>query len=435
MIVNMAQAETKETKKDTLQPSLEPRHASLVKSPRDESVRLEKLMAEVWLREQQHERFSDGLLLEESSGAAVFKGETLDLRLKVLMDSLEQLHKAIMAGDQSPCADTRIRVTGGERSMPAYKLTRVGRKVYTCCKLFLTTGGQRDEWWQAYDDHLFNPTMTVMLRAMRRWSNDVAYWLEANEPVARDSSDAVAVLALIRLVKFVRRVCGTWAFKNEWANYARKAVTNFNSARDYVIGLFELRSRLLVLRVDLYLRPEAKSWGYGLEAEIASKKFLRWLRERRDVGGYLGYIVKRENGIHRGMHWHWMVFLDGHQHRDACSLTKMLGQTWERIVGQGRGSYFNCYARKDQYRFNGLGLVHARDREKLLGIRAALYYMTKRDCVLRTGNGKQQDFRRSKPRDSPRVRRGAPRKNDDKLASVKRLLGGVRSKYPPSFEP
>jgi hypothetical protein len=395
---------------------------------------LAKVVADVRRREQIHGHFSDGFLLEEAHGRTMFNGETRDRRLKVLLVSLTRLHKAILETDDPPCRLTDIRSAGTERALRTYKLTLLGRKVYTCCKLFLTTGDESVDWLQAYDDHLFNPSMTVMLRAMRRWSGEVGCWPEADEPVLRDAPDAVAAVAVNRLVKFVRRACGTWAFKNEWAKYERQAKANFKSACEFVIDLFARCSRLLVLRVDLYLRPEARSWGYGPGAEKAAQCFLRWLRDRRILRGYLGAIVKRENGIDRGMHWHWMVFFDGHQHRDACGLTRLLGETWGKIVDQGRGSYFNCYARKDEYRFNGLGLVHSSNEEKLLGIRAALCYMTKRDCILRTDNGKQQDFRRSKPRDKREVRRGAPRKNDDNLAVVKRLLGGARSEYPPGFE-
>lgn len=395
---------------------------------------LRRVVADIRRREQTHEHVSDGFLLEEARGRTVFNGETRDRKLKVLMVSLTRLHKAILESGESPCTPAEIRSAGNEHALTAYKLTRLGRKVHACCKLFLATGGEWDDWLQAYDDHLFNPSVTVMLRAMRRWSGNAGYWLEANTPVLRDSPDAVAAVALIRLVKFVRRACGTWAFKNECARHERQAKANFKSSCKFVVDLFARCSRLLVLRVDLYLRPEARSWGYGSGAEKAAQRFLRWLRDRRVLPGYLGSIVKRENGIDRGMHWHWMVFLDGHQHRDACGLTRLLGETWERTVGQARGSYFNCYARKDEYHFNGLGLVHASDEEKLLGIRTALCYMTKRDCILRTDNEKHQDFRRSKPRDRRAVRRGAPRKNDDNLALVKRLLGGARSEYPPGFK-
>lgn len=394
---------------------------------------LGQCLADVLRREQRHENVSDCLVCEQTPDGQKFKIDTEDKRLKELSDNLRAVHEKIMSSDGLPYIETTFRDPNSSLALPAYKLTRLGKKTRTCCLQYLTWTEHNDAK-QQYVNHLFNPIITVMLDAMRRWAQDVGYLLDGTQVVLQGSPDSAAARALHRLVKFVRRVCGSRTFKNEWEKYNRQAMANFKSGRDYIIHLFSQHARQLVLRVDLYIRPEARSWGYTREANEAAQTFMRKLRDGRVVPGYLGSIIKRENGISRGIHGHWMVFLDGHEHRNAYGLTQMIGEAWMKHVGFGRGSYFNCYARRHAYQFNGLGLVHTSSTEKLLGIRAALWYMTKRDCVLRTDNDKHQDFRRSKPRRKEDARRGAPRKNPDSLALAKRLLGGERSKYPSGFD-
>ncbi|MEA5667137.1 inovirus-type Gp2 protein, partial [Stenotrophomonas sp. MH1] len=291
------------------------------------------------------------------------------------------------------------------------------KEVLACCKIYMLRTDELEDWTTKHSNDLFSPTMTVMLRAMGRWAKDACHWLNKNDDVIEGSLDMDAVTALERIVAFVRRACGTWRFKNARAEYERQAGSNFSSARKLILDCFARRSRLLVLRVDLYMRKGDSLWDLAKEGDRAAARFRRLLYEGKRFPKAMGWICKCEHGIDRGLHWHWMVILDGHEHSNAMGLTKQLGLLWQQIVGANRGSYFNCYVRRSHYKFNGLGLVHATNAHKLLGMRHAILYMTKRDCVLRTTTDKHQDFRRSKPRRKPVSTRGAPRKNEDGLDS------------------
>jgi hypothetical protein len=302
------------------------------------------------------------------------------------------------------------------------------------CKYFAVQEDEGRNWQQAYAHHEFHPVVAVMLRAVIRWWSPICTWWEPTPFLIESELDRKAMEGLNQLVKFVRRVCRSQAFQNQLQDHERKAKDNFRSGCDHITELFERHARLLVLRIDLYFRPDAKGWGYSSAANKAVINYLRALRLGRIVPGYLGFIVKRENGISRGMHYHVMVILDGHLHRSAYFLTQAMGEAWMRRVGEDKGSYFNCYGNKDLYRYNGLGLVHVSDAEKLLGIRTALWYMSKQDCVLKVDDSKVKNFWRSWKMRGER-NRGAPRKDCDSMGLVKRLLGGERSRYPLGFEP
>ncbi|NHF65976.1 inovirus-type Gp2 protein [Xanthomonas hortorum] len=384
------------------------------------------------LREQeiQHDYMSDSGLLQ-SPRALDLNGAFKERELSVLLKLLAKLFDKITDSDAPPFVPAARRTT---RLPAVYKLTSLGRTLRANCVQFLKQGDDNPDWVRDYADHLFSPMITVMLRAMKRWAADTAFLPNSGsfEPV--DDYDKAALDAINRIVAFVRRVSASRKFENAWNDYIRQSNANFRSGSNFIYLLFSRHTRLLVLRVDCYLRPDSRAWGLGDEADAHAVKLLRKLRDGNIVPGYLGAIIKRENGIKRGMHWHWMIFMNANSYESACYYSKAIGEAWMKLVGNHRASYFNCYTRRHEHKFNGLGIVHLNDIEKLIGIRAALHYMTKRDCVLRATSGKQQDFRRSKPRIPNGSQRGPKRKESDSLREVKRALGGTRSRYPAWLE-
>lgn len=386
-------------------------------------------VADILRREFRHEFVADGLACIQTPAGQVFGCNTDDQHLLSYMPQLKRLYKSIMASDDPP---VEVFVPWARRS--AFKLTKLGKQVLQTCEVFATREDERRDWQRAYAHHQFHPAVAVTFAAVIRWWEPICTWWQPARGVVLEGSDAQAVEGLRHLVEHVRSVCRSQSFKNLLHDHEKKAKDNFRSGCDHIIEQFERHARLLVLRIDLYFRPDAKGWSYSKEANEALEKYLRALRMGRIVPGNLGFIIKRENGISRGMHFHLMVFLDGHMHRSAYHLTKVMGESWIKRVGTDKGSFFNCYAKKDRYRFNGLGLVHFSDTEKLIGIRIALHYMSKQDSVLMVDNDMGKNFWRSwKVKGDGN--RGAPRKHGDGMDLVKRLLGGERSKYPPGFEP
>lgn len=394
--------------------------------------RRRKYCSDLIMRERQHQTFSECILLERTPEGPVLSEHSPDRRLKHLIDKLEQLYEAIRSSDKSPCMKRAGRLPYIGWRGDVYRLTVLGLRTHECCVSFLELEDERDRWVQENGAELFSPRVTLMYQAMKRWAKPVGYLLDPSISIPTGSPDAEAAISLQRMVKVIRRIDRSWIFRNKLATYERKANDNFRSAADFVTGLFSTHSRILVLRIDCYLVKGAKRWAVNGESERVVRKFARALRENKIVPGYLGMICKREHGISRGMHWHWMIFLDGHKHRAAYHLTRALGEKWSELT-EGQGTYFNCYVRRHEYKFNGLGLVKISDEGKLRGIRAAIDYLTKRNCVLKTNDGKQQIFRRSKPRKTARANRGAPRQASDSLALVRRMLGGGRSPHPPGF--
>ena len=314
----------------------------------------------------------------------------------------------------------------GQRLDPSYELTKLGEQIVACCRLF------QAEWNVAYTHHVFHPKVTVMLRGMQTYADVIRRQGDPQKQITQ--SDAL-VVALKQLVRFVRRVAKAWRFINALRAHERQEQDNFNSARDYLCYLTGANSKLLVLRIDLYFKPY-----FDVErADKAVHNFLRWLRgkacKRTLLPGYLGFIIKRENGLVRGMHWHLMVLCNGNEQRSADFLSRKLGEHWMRRTGQGPGAFHNCYPDAKRFPVNGLGVMTLNDVVKLAGVRAAIFYMSKQSCIIKATSNKERNFWRSPIPRQARKKLGRPRASSDSMRLVRRMWGGARSKFPLGFRP
>lgn len=305
----------------------------------------------------------------------------------------EKLVDAIARSDDQP-----VEVTHDRRGQPRYQLTKIGKAFFNACK------GYNPDSAEYYKHHRFNPPLTIVLRIVDQWSPELLAHTNRNgDPVLSDSRTREI---LENAVASIRASCRSQAYKDEVDNYKRNEEKNITSCCEYLAAQFQRRSQLLILRIDLYFRPAFKGWGYTREADGHYARFLRALRENRIVPDVLGYTSKREDGIDRGIHFHVLIVLDGHKHRDAANLTRMIGEDWVRRCGDGeyedgvdvgetgkkaKASYFNCYTRMDQYRFNCLGLIHPTDADKLRGLRLAIEYLCKETTQLKPSPPKSQE--------------------------------------------
>lgn len=343
-----------------------------------------------------------------------------DLRTLELM---EKTAKQLARTTEAPTVE-RPDGTGHVVTQP----TRIGRGLITLCDAFDPSLPER------HRQHVFNPWIKAMLVALRHWSTGTGLGFGKSVagvgvvPEDRDQLD--------RMARFVRRVCHSRAFERKLQDEQKLALQNFRSACMYMISLFARHSRPLILRIDLYYHGEGREWARTDEAKAAFERFVRMLRSGRIVPDVLGCLISCEAGPERGLHFHVLVALDGHKRKDTYGLTQAIGHRWiEDYTRLGRGAFFNCYALRDEYEYNGLGLVHISDWRKLIGLRRALSYMAKAEYLIKVKDdaaGKTGRTNKSKRRTKKSFRRGlirhvrkklgAPRQTDSEMLTVKRIL-------------
>ena len=316
---------------------------------------------------------------------------------------------------------------------PAWKEVRIGGRHW------YAMSGESKLLWNALRDvdlatkawgreSEMHPYLSIGVRLARKWEPRLRWFTTRDSGLAINEEYPRRMLR--HIVRVIRRVCTARRFVRRVEQLERQQRDNFDSCCEYFLSILRWHARPLVLRADLYVEGQAKkAAGEGL-IEQAVEKFIRNLREKRIIPDVLGYIIKREDAYDRGVHLHLMVMVDGDEHCKAYGLTEMLKMYWiYQCVGSPElASGFNCYLRKDEYRYNAIGHVHYADENALKGVRNAIGYLTKTDChfLLPKSFGKNMRKGQPQPTRDGGKRRGAPRKfaNDISLAEGI-LLGKV----------
>lgn len=301
-----------------------------------------------------------------------------------------------------------------------YALSQEGRLLWQAIR---GVGRAPKAWGREGDMH---PYLAVGMRLARKWEPRLRFFTNTSCDLLIGEAYPRRVLA--HLVRVIRRVCTSAEFQARIKRLECQQQENFESCCEYFLSILRVHARPLVLRVDLYVEAEAKKAAEEGRIEQAVEKFIRNLREERIIPDVLGYIIKREHAYDRGIHLHLMVIVDGDKHFQSYKLTEMLKMYWiHECVGSPEfASGFNCYLRKDEYRFNAIGHVHYTDEAMLRGVHAAIYYLTKTDghFLLPKSFGKNLRKGQAPKQQGGTRRRGAPRKFANDVSLAQRILLG-----------
>lgn len=164
----------------------------------------------------------------------------------------------------------------------------------------------------------------------------------------------------------------------------------------YTDDLFQIYSRLMVVRIDLrYAKINAGTPDVGSEdlSEVDKlngdlQHLLNNVRHKPSLFEYLvGYIVKLETGHEGGVHAHCILFFNGaYVHKDAW-YAEEIGKYWRDTITRGNGRYENCNSKKERYRYLGIGMVDHFDIEKRANLKRAVSYLCKTEQLIERESG------------------------------------------------
>jgi len=385
--------------------------------------------------EERYQAISKGLI-HNSDGTTSISDEPQCL---FWIERADALARRICKSNHRLVTTDRTHQFIANRDGPRYPLTSLGAAVWDLCRSGVPMIERacpssryrgRDSWPTlpctkpealAQTDSMitrFNPFIAVLLRACQVAMPAIRH----AESVGMDLSNNKLRQRIEWIARFVRRCRRSASFRRIEKNRVSLEKKDLRLYCQYMAEGFQLRSSLLVLRVDLYIKPTHKTHEDVRIAEKCMDLYLRALSEDRIVPDVLRWIWKRECGFDRGVHYHLLVTVDGHKHQNACSLSIMLGEAWLKRCGYLRASYFNCWVLRHEYVHNAIGSVHISDWSMLIGIKKAIRYMVKGDGFVMTGH--KRNLRRGKMQSSAsRPKRGAPRKASHYMAVVYGILG------------
>mgnify|MGYP000119576271 CR=1 FL=1 len=193
-------------------------------------------------------------------------------------------------------------------------------------------------------------------------------------------------------------------------NYREKEYTGF------VQALFNVHSRIVVLRIDLeYQKAIARTVSLS-EALDDLDHLVANMRNNAMFDHMLGYIFKVEYGVDRGIHIHSILFFNGSRRNGANHIghAKQIGDYWQNKITLGRGTYWNVNAKIEQYRQKGIcgiGPIHWHEYDVQANLlNMVIHYVCKEQQMIRSDAEPYRKIIRKQhfPKINE-VRRGRPR--------------------------
>ncbi|MCB4610784.1 hypothetical protein LHL14_24215, partial [Escherichia coli] len=120
---------------------------------------------------------------------------------------------------------------------------------------------------------------------------------------------------------------------------------------------------------------------------------------------FSGSLVSRIPGaVHKGLHIHFVGYLNGQSHRSSYLVSRLMGDIWRRVT-EGNGYYHWCRFNKN-YPVNINHVIHYSDHKAVNALRYAISYLAKREqkeCgIILKCSGLPEKSNRGRPRlDSP----------------------------------
>lgn len=201
--------------------------------------------------------------------------------------------------------------------------------------------------------------------------------------------------------------------KKECDNFDRRARKNRESMRKLFKSIYDARSKVLVLRLDLWYDFCAISTSESegepkfnrnsiSDIDKGRKEFIKHLRDTYG-GKLLGYVWRLEYGALRGYHLHFLVMLDGQYHSQDSIICRHLGEHWKTKITSHQGGYYNCNADKKAYKELAIGMTSHCDEAKSDAMEKIIRYFTKNDLLFQTStdNERNRTFGRSALVQSP----------------------------------
>lgn len=235
------------------------------------------------------------------------------------------------------------------------------------------------EYLSVFDDrHSYAETIRLF-----RDGCQAASFLNGNEfsPMADSLHNPTIVHAeaMNRLVTFIRHACRLNSYRRDIYDRRYQANGRAVAIEDYVRSLHSHYCRLNNVRLDLSYRDEYHGFITIDDVYVHLMSFLHALSVSPIFEHLCGYIWAIEQGRDKGYHIHVALFFLGWEVRRDIYKANQAGELWRDVFTGGMGNFFNCNAKKDEYRYNGLGVVMRSDTEKIENIVMALMYLAKDD--------------------------------------------------------
>jgi hypothetical protein len=262
------------------------------------------------------------------------------------------------------------------------------------------------------DDYIFSEKVMLFFAACKLFDMAAEDFKYLGEPSVVNN-EQMLWQRCNAFIAHIRKECKSPQFKRRVSYRAAGAHENYESGVAYVDRLFKVKSRYLVIRVDLGYLKDCHTEVDLMRVRSDFEKMLNNRRSNKLFKEMAGYIWKLEYGAQKGYHYHCIFFFNGAVVEQDSYYAEMIGKYWVNKITRGAGTMFNCNAKKNKYKHCGIGMIDRTDVEKIdLLLRYPLKYLTKKEQFLAMKlASKPRLFGRGKMPPLPAQKLGRPRQD------------------------
>ncbi|WP_180040019.1 inovirus-type Gp2 protein [Acinetobacter sp. YH12218] len=198
-------------------------------------------------------------------------------------------------------------------------------------------------------------------------------------------------------------------YKQAVQNRLERSNNQFQKGMKLINDLFQVKCKLLIMRVDFALKAETNLLLTDLKT-LMSKFLKKILVSKGELEGIEGYIWKLEYGVKKGYHYHCIFFMDGSKHSKDSYYAQKLGELWKQVTDD-QGIFHNCNASKFKYRNLAIGCISHDDEEARKNLEIVMSYLSKTDQFLMEKTLKKYRVFGTSTRKIEKSQSGRPRDN------------------------
>ena len=234
-----------------------------------------------------------------------------------------------------------------------------------------------------FDHHRFQPDIWIVLASLLSQSQEIRQLALVDRDLEMCRRHVKSCIASCR-----RKLLGKVASADR-KKFDQRRKENIASCNKYMCELLRKHPKLFVFRIDLFAPIRKKWWEVNdvHAAEAGINRLLARLAQGGIVENLLGYVVARESGPCRGMHYSLLAAQSGYLPRDGRENAAAVGREWVRHFSRAdegfrsKANYFSCYELQQPSQFNEIGYVDAADPLSRIGLEVAIKGMWDKPIV------------------------------------------------------
>lgn len=271
-----------------------------------------------------------------------------------------------------------------------------------------------NEWMRLYRPHLhYSPLIDLFFQSCidLRIAHEP---LQA--PYSTHSGGTAHAVRFNELIERIRSVGLSKPYRDHTNEARSRAMDQFIRWVKNVDYLFDhVRSRMIVIRLDLFYRRDVAVLIEPEEADSDFKRFLANMKGKPTLfDDMLYYVWKAEQSRSGAYHYHFLLFFTNDRLLKDDYRSKQIGEYWQNEITQGRGAYFNANlsTEKAKHKKLAIGRIECSDHDKREHLKYIFAYFCKDDQSLRVKVSKKtRSFGSSSVPLIDKQRGGRPRVN------------------------